>query len=581
MISIPHDAEGLVVLGAVLVLQALLIGGVVVRARRLRTREQALREAVRAREQTAAELERAGARNALLLAAVADGIVGVDADTSVTFVNPAAARMLGYASESDAVGRPVAAVLGSVIADEVRASIAAGGANVERTELFALDGRRFDAQYSLTPLVEAGEIAGAVITFHDITERREVERMKDEFVSLVSHELRTPLTSIRGSLGLLATGKLGELQPQGTRMLEIAIESADRLVRLINDILDLERMEAGRADLDRRPLDLLEVVQKAIDEMQVIASRAEVQLSLRGRPVTAHADRDRLLQVLTNLISNAIKFTDPGGLVAVVVERSDADEHVVRVRNRGRLIPTDRLESIFERFQQVDSSDARKKGGTGLGLAICRWIVQQHGGRIWAESDPAGGTVFTFTLPRAAPLAAAAAGPAASPISAPSASPRASAPAEIRRPAGPPHVLVVEDEQPLAEVLLEMFRRHDIPAQYATTASYALRLAERALPAMLLLDLMLPGRDGQWLVDQFRADDALRETPLVVYTARDLTTADQERLRLGPTEFVTKGRLAPQLFEQRVIELFRSLTDGRPPHTPESAGASSAGPGPG
>jgi signal transduction histidine kinase len=233
----------------------------------------------------------------------------------------------------------------------------------------------------------------------DIRRRGEVERIKDELVSVVSHELRTPLTSIRGSLGLLASGKLGALSPQGERMVQIATQNAERLVRLIGDTLDLERLESGSMSLERAWADAEAVALRAVETLRGVAEECGVRLEAGvPRELSMWVDADRVEQVLVNLLSNAIKFSPPGALVRLNAERRGG-EVLFAVVDRGRGIPTAQLEHVFERFRQVDSSDAREKGGTGLGLAICRSIVQQHGGRIWAASEVGAGSTFFFTLP--------------------------------------------------------------------------------------------------------------------------------------------------------------------------------------
>jgi len=246
---------------------------------------------------------------------------------------------------------------------------------------------------------EAGVPRYAIGMLEDITRRKTAERVKDEFVSMVGHELRTPLTSIRGSLGLLEGGMMGVLSEEATEMLGTAVSNADRLVRLINDILDVERIDAGRADLDLSPVPAAELVRQSIQVLDAVAGEAGVtiQVEADGGP-TVLADEDRIVQTLTNLIGNAIKFSERGG--TITVGAMPGPDHVVfTVHDAGRGIPADRLESVFDRFSQVDASDARERGGTGLGLAIARGIVEQHGGRIWAESTVGRGATFRFTLP--------------------------------------------------------------------------------------------------------------------------------------------------------------------------------------
>jgi signal transduction histidine kinase len=184
-------------------------------------------------------------------------------------------------------------------------------------------------------------------------------------------------------------------------MVEIAVQNTDRLVRLINDILDIERIGSGMIDMHREPCDGGELIARAVEVVGPVAAEARVTLIADARPAALLADPDRVLQTLTNLISNAVKFSSDGGSVRVSSERRNG-EVVFRVRDEGRGIPADKLDSIFERFHQVDASDSREKGGTGLGLAICRTIVEHHGGRIWVQSKLGAGSTFSFALGAAA-----------------------------------------------------------------------------------------------------------------------------------------------------------------------------------
>jgi PAS domain S-box-containing protein len=245
---------------------------------------------------------------------------------------------------------------------------------------------------------EVGAPRYAIGMLEDITRRKEAEQVKDEFVSVVGHELRTPLTSIRGSLGLLEGGAMGELPEEAAEMLGTAVTNTDRLVRLINDILDVERIDAGRADFNLAPVRAAELIRQSLQVVGGVAEEAGVKIRLEvdGAPIVL-ADGDRIVQTLTNLIGNAIKFSERGGTIAVGVT-SDLDHALFTVRDSGRGIPAGELDSIFDRFNQVDASDAREKGGTGLGLAIARGIVEHHGGQIWAESVAGQGATFRFTL---------------------------------------------------------------------------------------------------------------------------------------------------------------------------------------
>jgi PAS domain S-box-containing protein len=245
------------------------------------------------------------------------------------------------------------------------------------------------------------QLIGHVGTITDITESRAIEKMKNEFISIVSHELRTPLASIRGSLGLLAAGVLKDQPETAKQMLEIASSDTERLVRLVNDILDLERLESSQVILVKQWCDAAVLMRKSAEAVLSVAAENNINLSILPETTTIWADPDRIVQLLVNLLSNAIKFSPAESTVTVRVEDL-GDRVLFEVKDRGRGIPADKLETIFGRFQQVDASDSRQKGGTGLGLAICRSIVQQHGGRIWAESVLSEGSSFYFTVP--APL---------------------------------------------------------------------------------------------------------------------------------------------------------------------------------
>ena len=311
-------------------------------------------------------------QNELILNSAGEGIFGLDQEGKFTFVNTAAAKMIGWEahkvvgqrqhdivpfSKSDGSACPWEdSAIGATLKDGKECRVNDG-------VLCGKDGSNFPVEYTSAPMRdEWGELVGAVVVFRDITERRAVDRMKDEFVSLVSHELRTPLTSIRGSL------------------------------------LDIERMESGIATMEKTSCDVAELMTQAAEVMQDMAQKAGVALTVGAVEVRLWADPDRIIQTLTNLLSNAIKFSPSGGTVRMTNQRQ-GHSVLIQVSDEGRGIPSDKLEHVFERFQQVDGSDSRQKGGTGLGLAICRSIVQQHGGHIWADSGLKNGTTFSVALP--------------------------------------------------------------------------------------------------------------------------------------------------------------------------------------
>ena len=277
-------------------------------------------------------------------------------------------------------------------------------------DLILQDGCMHSLSVTYIPhLQEQNTVQGFFALTSDISDRKAIERMKDEFLSVVSHELRTPLTSIHSSLKILSTGKLGSLSTQGERMLKIADEQTERLVHLVNNVLDLQRIQSGKINMNKQACEARELIAEAVQAMKTLAQSQGIQLSCKPSNLVVWADRDYIVQTLTNLVSNAIKFSPAKSTVvlsAVKNSQLNLDRQpqsisyiTFAVQDRGQGIPQDRLETIFERFQQVDSSDSRKKGGTGLGLAICRQIVEGHGGQIWAESCLDNGSTFYFTLP--------------------------------------------------------------------------------------------------------------------------------------------------------------------------------------
>ncbi len=395
---------------------AVLLGGVLiaitVRQVLLLTDNERLRTSLEQRViQRSTELAEVTQRTDLLIDSVEDGVYGVDAWGRVTFVNPAGARLLG-ARRGLLLGGDAHDVFHShppadcYLRTILRNGLAITG--VDDTYATA-DGRLLPVEVSASPMAdplgESTSVRGVVVVFRDMTRRREVDRLKNEFVSMVSHELKTPLTAIRGSLGLLAGGALGELAPAATRMVEIALESSERLTRLINEILDLDRIESGSMPMQIGSHDVVGLLSAVEDQVHVLAGEAGVTVHVDEASGLVVADADRVVQTLINLIGNAIKFSPPGSEVHLSAV-PDGTNVTFAVRDQGRGVPENRLELIFERFEQVDSSDAREKGGTGLGLSISRSIVERLGGRIWAVNNPDRGSTFAFTLPESAPVTA-------------------------------------------------------------------------------------------------------------------------------------------------------------------------------
>jgi len=346
---------------------------------------------------------------------------------------------------------------------------------------------------------------------HRLAERSDLDRAKDEFISTVSHELRTPLTSIRGALGLLSSGLLGNVDARAHNLLRIASTNTERLIRLINDILDLERMESGRSPVNLRRCSLVDLSREAVEMMSALAEAAQIRLEMNS--YAAHdaiyfdADPDRILQVLTNLLSNAIKFSPEGSTVSLEID-ANTDALSLKVIDRGRGIPVDKLESIFDRFQQVESTDSSKKGGTGLGLAICRSIIQQHGGLIWAQPNESWGQLDHNGAPT-------------NPGIGDTASPREIAPLAER---GEGLILVCDDDPGIRTVVREQLRRHGYDVIEAGSGEEVIALANEQTmrnapsPAIsaILLDHYLPGLNGWETLRQLKSSATTAAIPVVI-----------------------------------------------------------------
>ncbi len=628
------------------------------------------------RHQAVAQLHAANQRWHSLLENVQLAVIGLDPAGLVKYINPWLLKILGY-SQDQVIGKKW---LGKFVTTQMVNQNPLDWPACQQLVITTCAGQERVISWNNTILRSPkGDPLGIISIGEDITERLAVEQMKNEFISVVSHELRTPLTAIRGAIGMAASGLLDQAKKQ--RMLEIALANTDRLSRLINDILDVERIESGKVQMQKQPCQAVPLTQGAIDEIQPLADKAQITLEFLPPPeqvtrLTFLADHDRLIQVITNLLSNAIKFSLPKSTVVIEISlvyqpEEDSDWSVCwQIRDQGRGIPADKLENIFGRFQQVDASDSRIKGGTGLGLAICNSIIQQHGGRIWVESELGVGSSFYFTLPITGELL-----PPPEPVSS---VPRqlvlvcdddpdqrleikgflknqgydvilaasgleAIAQAEARQPhliildllmpgqdgletlailqknpatreipvlifsvltpeqelplgvkgwltkstplrslaskieqilsEANPRVLVIEDDPDLAQVMVQIFVEQGFAVSHARTGWEAINIARQTSPHLLLLDVILPEGDGFAVVEWLRHSANYKGIPILVYSALDLQPQEQEQIRLGPTEFLVKGKNTPEQVKERVLDLLNRLSTTKPQtNTGPSAG---------
>ncbi|ABE46702.1 response regulator [Polaromonas sp. JS666] len=345
---------------------------------------------------------------------------------------------------------------------------------------------------------DEGKVVGLFSLGTDVTELRRIDRMKSEFVSTVSHELRTPLTSIRGSLGLIAGGVAGELPAMAKSLVGIASNNCERLIRLINDILDSEKIESGKMHFELQQVELQPLLAQALAANEGFAGQHNVKLALDAPAdaVRVSVDSDRLTQVVTNLLSNAVKFSPPASCVHIRLLRSGGRVRV-EVADSGPGILEEFRKRIFQKFSQADTSDTRQKGGTGLGLNISRAIVEQMGGSMGFTTKAGVGTVFHFELPEASPL-----------------------PVEDRDSAAPrPRILICEDDPDIARLLNLMLEKGGFDSDMVHSAAQALEQVARRPYAAMTVDLNLPDQDGVSLIRALRRDSRTRDLAIVVVSA--------------------------------------------------------------
>ena len=378
--------------------------------RQVRRQTEALRRSlasveasVRERDGALAALRASEARHRSLIDNMISGLITVDSRGKIELVNPAAARIFGYAPH-ELMGQPLTRLV--PIDDDAKASqFLRSAASKALGRITRWEGRRktgalFPFELSLFEFDGAGgrSLAGTLL---DISERRQVERMKDEFVSVVSHELRTPLTAMKASMQLLLDDAEARAGEEGRQLLSVALGNTDRLIRIVNDLLDVAKIEAGRLELRLGRTSPQALVDQALANVEPLADTLAVRLARvveAGLPDVA-LDQDRIVQVLVNLLSNALKFAPRASTVSVGASRIGQGEVRFWVQDEGRGISKEQLAKLFHKFQQLDSSDTRSVQGTGLGLAIAKAIVDQHRGRIGVTTSPGQGTTFYFDLP--------------------------------------------------------------------------------------------------------------------------------------------------------------------------------------
>ncbi|HIE37773.1 MAG TPA: GAF domain-containing protein, partial [Anaerolineae bacterium] len=481
------------------------------------------------------------AKSQAILEGVADGVMVADARGEIILFNAAAERILEIPRER-ALGCSTREMLG-LYGVEGRAWLeaiedwAANPADrtpedfvAERLEL----GQRVVSVH-VSPVIKGSEYLGTVSVFRDVTAEVEADRAKSEFVSTVSHELRTPMTSIKGYADLLLMGAVGELSDQQRHFLGIIRSNADRLTALVNDLLDISRIETGRVELDLKAVHLHEVVDQVIGTLQGRAQSRGIVLETRVPEdlPAVWGDGARVAQVLTNLVGNAIQYTPPGGEV-IVSARPAGDMLEVAVTDTGIGISKENQARIFDRFFRADDPLVQETPGTGLGLPITASLVHMHGGEIWVESELGEGSTFIFTLPL---------------VSAPR-----QAVSPTPRPSGVP-VLVIEDDPDVANLIRIHLESEGYEAIVVGRGDEGLQAAREIRPVLITLDIRLPDADGFVILERLKKDPQTADIPVVIVSV----VPDREKgLRLGALDYVGKP-----IDEEALLEAVRKVLHQR------------------
>jgi PAS domain S-box-containing protein len=472
-------------------------------------------------------------------------IAYVDRDQRFQFHNRAYEEAFGLRREQ-VQNKTMQEVLGPVLYAQVRGyvdeALAGYSVRYEREQVTATGDRR-EYVMNYFPRYGEGDEHGLVIGFSslgtDVTELKRIDRMKSEFVSTVSHELRTPLTSIRGSLGLVWGGVAGELPERAKSLVGIAKTNCERLIRLINDILDSEKIESGKMTFELQAQELEPLMAQALADNQGFAEQHGVTLALKkaAGQVRVCVDSDRLTQVVTNLLSNAIKYSPPQGTVNVVM-RKQASRVRVEITDNGTGIPEEFRSRIFQKFSQADSSDTRQKGGTGLGLSISKIIIERMDGSIGFTSEPGKGTTFFFELPewREAP-----------PVTAPM--------GLVARP----RVLVCEDDPDVAKLIGMMLDKGGYDADMAHTAEQARDYLKMDSYAAMTVDIKLPYENGLSLIRELRANQRTAWLPVLVLSV----TAAEARQHASNQALAISDWLDKPLDEKRLLASLKEAIKSR------------------
>jgi CheY-like chemotaxis protein len=471
----------------------------------------------------------------LMVQSLPDGVIMVDEQDRVFVINPAARGLLHLSADAAVDTSYLKDTLGFYPFDLVR-GWAAHDQAILREEIQVFD----RVLHSIVSAVTMGEkVIGVAVVLRDITEQKVLEDRKEEFVSIVSHELRTPLTSIGGALDLLLHRYAGDINPKQERYLELAKGSCDKLNIIIDDLLDLSRFAEGKLEMDLARVNLVSLVKEATENYRAAAEQREIQLSVTapepGEATEVLADRNRLHQVLNNLLANALKFTKTDGEVRIDLVRCEAMPGllVVSVFNDGEEISEQDHERIFDKFEQARHSRTGSVSGSGLGLSISKNIVEAHGGRIWVESGRGEGTCFVFTLPVVQEET--------SPIEGELAQSGLPMPTRFKVS---PKILVVDDDVATTFVIKGLLIANGFTVVVSHNGQDAVRLARERQPDLIIMDIRMPGLDGLQITDILHHDPETQEIPVLVIS---VAQSENSAYRAGASAYLAKPMRLGQL----------------------------------
>lgn len=503
------------------------------------------------------ELEASESRTKAIINNMLFGLVITDKEGIIESVNPAAEKTFQY-KEQELIGKSLSLLLPE-LSDSTRINFLRAKQTQNRhSRLQWLGINKIGNKIPLELSVyEFSTSQGQRFAnnIKEVLDRQELEKLKIGFISSINHELRTPLTSINGALNLLASGILGELPTEAQEMVELAERNNVRLISLLNDILDLQRLESSHSEMAFQICSLKTIITSASKEISSLAQEKNISLNITYSEANIFADYKHLVQAIVNLLKNAIKFSPENTTIDLVVE--ELDEWVtLKVIDQGCGISPNLLPNLFEHFHQGEFSDNRQQNGTGIGLAICKAIVEQHNGILGVDSTIGQGSTFWLRLPK---ISFSSKNDIESHNTLSLLANSNSKPSFLEKAiSNNPEILLVDDDAELLEILSVDLSKYGISVITSTSGQDAIHSARAKLPKLIVLDINIPNGNGFEVVENLRSEPKLQNTSLIIYSGRELTGEQQTKLKLGTTRFLTKTRVSCADFRNNILELLNA-----------------------